>query len=237
MFVGETGVQRIMMRSLELQKENPDVRQLGGIPLETIQRYINYWFCYSIDLFGSEISSNAADYFAAGIKGRYREGGGPPGQWDASTPRYEDHVALEGHRVQMVPREGRLHAEDVPLRNAMNEMLREEYAEDCDRVVKRWNRALEEAGADFRVTLPHTRFFRRQGIYAGSHYDYEGNPITAEQFEARKHDWLPSEEERAYVRSLMGPAITEPGKFANWIQPPSRGINGQPVDFEYVRFE
>ena len=25
-------------------------------------------------------------------------------------------------------------------------------------------------------------------------------------------------------------------KFANWIAPPARGINNQPVDFAYVRF-
>jgi len=29
--------------------------------------------------------------------------------------------------------------------------------------------------------------------------------------------------------------VTEPGKFANWIAAPARGINNQPVDFEYVR--
>ena len=29
---------------------------------------------------------------------------------------------------------------------------------------------------------------------------------------------------------------TEPGKFAAWIAPPVMGINRQPLDFEYVRF-
>jgi len=47
--------------------------------------------------------------------------------------------------------------------------------------------------------------------------------------------WLPSDADRAYVASLMGP-VTEPGKFAAWIAPPVMGINRQPVDFEYVRF-
>jgi len=28
----------------------------------------------------------------------------------------------------------------------------------------------------------------------------------------------------------------EPGKFANWIAPPARGVNNQPLNFEYVRF-
>ena len=39
-----------------------------------------------------------------------------------------------------------------------------------------------------------------------------------------------------FVQSLMRGAVLEPGKMANWIAPPSRGINGQPVEFEYVRF-
>jgi benzoyl-CoA 2,3-dioxygenase component B len=30
--------------------------------------------------------------------------------------------------------------------------------------------------------------------------------------------------------------VVEPGKFANWITPPAIGINRQPIDFEYVRF-
>jgi benzoyl-CoA 2,3-dioxygenase component B len=30
--------------------------------------------------------------------------------------------------------------------------------------------------------------------------------------------------------------VAEPGKYANWIAPPARGINNQPVDFAYVRF-
>jgi benzoyl-CoA 2,3-dioxygenase component B len=46
---------------------------------------------------------------------------------------------------------------------------------------------------------------------------------------------MPNEEDHAYIDSLMGQVI-EPGKFANWIAPPARGINSQPIDFEYVRF-
>ncbi|MCY3753070.1 MAG: benzoyl-CoA 2,3-epoxidase subunit BoxB, partial [Alphaproteobacteria bacterium] len=46
--------------------------------------------------------------------------------------------------------------------------------------------------------------------------------------------WLPTEEDKAYVRSLMH-AVTEPGKMAGWIAPPARGIDGKPVDYEYVK--
>ena len=40
--------------------------------------------------------------------------------------------------------------EDVPLRTAMNEVLREEYSHDSQRGVDKWNRVIEEAGFSFR---------------------------------------------------------------------------------------
>ena len=94
--------------------------------------------------------------------------------------------------------------------------------------------ALEKIDATERITLPSTRFHRHQGIYAGMHFDPEGNPISEEAFEARRSEWLPTADDRAYVASLMH-ACYEPGKMANWIAAPARGINGQPVDYEYVR--
>src|SRR5258708_24515397 len=74
MFVGDTGLSRVVRRTAQLMKQSPneDVRQSGGIPLEIIQRYINFWFSYSLDLFVGEISSNSADFFAAGLKGPFK---------------------------------------------------------------------------------------------------------------------------------------------------------------------
>ena len=54
-------------------------------------------------------------------------------------------------------------------------------------------------------------------------------------WEARRHEWLPSQADLDYVKSLMTP-VYEPGKVANWLAAPFKGINGQPADFEYVRF-
>ncbi|MCB9664266.1 MAG: benzoyl-CoA 2,3-epoxidase subunit BoxB [Alphaproteobacteria bacterium] len=223
--VGEDGVKRVLLRAVELEREAPDgdVRAVGGIDLATIQKYVTYWFSYSLDLFGSEISSNAADFFASGVKGRYRE-----------DHEWTDHVALDTVERLPVMEDGRLVYREVPTRNAMNELLRAAYVQDSERVLKRWNRALEEAGTDFRLSLPSTRFFRRQGIYAGQHFDREGQPISAAAWEAQRDSWLPTAEDRAYVASLMH-AVTEPGKMAHWIAPPSRGIDKQPVEFEYVR--
>src|SRR5215203_2897824 len=123
LFVGETGVGRVVRRTAQLMKQSPgeDVRHLGGIPFDIIQRYINYWFSYSLDLFGGEISSNAADFFAAGLKGRYQE-----------QKKYDEHVLAEGSFTLPVVEEGRISEREVPLRNALNEVLRGEYVRDCE---------------------------------------------------------------------------------------------------------
>jgi benzoyl-CoA 2,3-dioxygenase component B len=225
MFVGETGIGRIIQRTAELMNEHgPDgVREHGGIDLATIQKYMNFWFSVSLDLFGGERSSNAADFFGAGLKGRYQE-----------EKDYEDHVALEGTYSLPVPKEGGLQTEEVPLRNAMNEILRDSYADDCGKVAKRWNKFLEKAGRDERLELPHRRFNRKIGVYAGRHFDPQGNPVSDDEWERMRDTWLPTEEDKAFIGNLMYPVL-EVGKIAHWIAPPARGIKDKPVDFEYVR--
>ncbi len=118
--------------------------------------------------------------------------------------------------------------------NALNEVLRGEYVKDCEKGLARWNKTLAEEGISDRIYLPNTRFHRHVGEYAGHHFDIEGNLITAEEFEQRKAEWLPTMEDREYVRSLMHPVV-EPGKIANWIAPPAAGVKGKPFEFEYVR--
>ncbi|MBL8740406.1 MAG: benzoyl-CoA 2,3-epoxidase subunit BoxB, partial [Myxococcales bacterium] len=182
----------------------------------------------SLDLFGGEISSNAASYFASSLKGRAKE------------EKYEDHVVLTGSLGMDVPVvEGgklkELRREDVPLRNAMNEVLREEYIADSQRGLDKWNKLIEKAGVSFRITLPSRRFHRASGIYAGLHFDPAGNPLDKETWEARKYEWIPSPADEAHVKSLMSKPIYDPKGMANWIAAPARGIKGQPVDFEYVK--
>ena len=238
MFVGETGVDRVVQRSAELARDAPggDVRAAGGVPLELLQKYINHWFTWSEDLFGGEISSNAADFFASGLKGRYKE------------PQYEDHRALEGSYamevVELLPpatggggaeaRRAKVVSKDVPLRTAMNEVLRDGYIDDCQRAVDKWNRTLERSGNPLRLRLPHRRFHRHQGIYAGLHFSPDGALIDDAEWSANQDRWLPSDADRAFIQSLMQP-VFERGKIANWVAPPSKGINGNPFDFEYVR--
>jgi benzoyl-CoA 2,3-dioxygenase component B len=225
MFVGETGIGRVVKRAAQLMREDPDGdgRARGAIPLEIIQRYINYWYTYSLDLFGGEISTNAADFFAAGLKGRYQE-----------AKKYQDHVAAEGAFPIEVVENGQLVTREVPLRNALNEVLRCEYVKDSERALTRWNKFIAEEGVDATLYLPSTRFHRHVGEYAGHCFDIHGQLISPEEFERRRSEWLPTGEDRAYVRSLMRP-VTEPGQIANWIAPPASGINSNPFDFEYVR--
>src|SRR5690349_7955816 len=87
MFVGDTGIGRIVRRTVEVMNEIKSddpvkVRAAGAMDLPTIQKYMNFWFSSALVLFGSEISSNAASYFANGLEGRPDEG------------LYEDHQAL-----------------------------------------------------------------------------------------------------------------------------------------------
>jgi benzoyl-CoA 2,3-epoxidase subunit B len=224
MFVGETGVGRVVKRACDLMKQDPneDARKLGGIDLDTVQRYVNFWYSSSLDLFGGEISTNAADYFASGLKGREHE------------EQFGDHIALHGtYRIPILD-DGKMTERDVPMRNAMNEILRDAYIDDNQRGVDRWNRMIADAGVNYTITLPNRRFNRTMGIYAGHRFDPQGNPISAEVWERRKSEWLPSAADRAHVQELMLPVL-ERGKMANWIAAPDRGVKGQPVDFEYIR--
>jgi len=227
MFVGETGILRVCERTADIMNEFPgdDPRQHGAIDLPTIQRYMNFWYSISLDLFGGEVSSNAAAYFASGIKGRAHE------------DRFEDHVALEGSYDFEIPKDGKLERESVPLRNAMNEVLRDAYVSDSQRGVDKFNKLLGEKNIDFKLMLPSRRFNRSVGLYAGLHTTPAGEFLSDEEWENRKGEWLPSEADLTYVKSLMTKPIYERGKMANWVAAPKRGIKGRPVDFEYVRVD
>jgi benzoyl-CoA 2,3-dioxygenase component B len=119
--------------------------------------------------------------------------------------------------------------------NALNEVLRDDYITDSKGGIDRWNRVIAKAGIPFTLTAPHKAFHRNIGSLSGSKITPDGQVVTDAQWMAQVGEWLPTNEDRAYVASLMGRCV-EPGKFANWIAPPVMGINRQPVDFDYVRF-
>src|SRR5438874_11009154 len=223
MFVGETGISRVVKRTLEVMKElgsdDPDrVRAAGAVDLPLLQKYLNFWCSSSLDLFGSEISSNSAANFASGLKGRPDEG------------QYEDHVLRE-QTLNLVTPQG---ASDVPMLNALNEVMRESYLKDCEIGLKRWNRMIERAARDFRLSLPSSLFRRSIGAWAGQPVNPQGGPIDKALYEKSMPGWIPSEADRAFVHSLMQKVI-EPGRMAGWIAPPERGINNLPLEYEYVK--
>ncbi len=229
MFVGESGISRVIQRTVqamnELKTDDPvKIRAAGVIDLETLQRYLNFHYSVTIDLFGADQSSNAAIFYSSGLKGRYEEG-----------KRSDDHL-LKGENYRILDVQGdRLVDKDVPMLNALNEVLRDDYIKDSVAGVGRWNKVIEKAGIPFRLTVPHKAFNRQIGTLAGVKVSPDGRVVSEAEWAAKVDEWLPSAEDRAFVASLMG-RVVEPGKFANWIAPPVMGINRQPVDFEYVRF-
>lgn len=228
MFVGETGIGRVVRRALEVMKElgsdDPAaVRRAGAIDLPTVQKYMNFWFSSALDLFGSESSSNAGSYFANGIKGRPDEA------------KFADHREIDTvYTFQAPDGVGGVKSEDIAMRNAMNAVTRGEYVKDCEIGFKRWNKLIERAGFAFELKLPSERFHRTIGAWAGIGTDLAGNPIAIEAYAEVCKSALPSEDDRRFVKSLQQ-RVVEPGKMAAWIAPPDRGINNLPVDYEYVR--
>jgi benzoyl-CoA 2,3-dioxygenase component B len=229
MFVGESGIARVIQRTCaamnELKTDDPTrLRAAGVIDLPTIQRYLNFHFSVTIDLFGADESSNAATFYSTGLKGRYEEG-----------KRTDDHqLRGQTYRVLHV-QSGELREKEVPMLNALIEVLRDDYISDSVAGVGRWNRVIEKAGIPLRLTTPHKAFNRNIGSLSGTRVSPDGRVLSQNEWHAMSGQWLPSADDRAFVASLMG-RVVEPGQFANWIAPPAIGVNRQPAEFEYVRF-
>ena len=233
MFVGETGVQRTVQRTCEAMRaagiDDPTdierVRALGVIDLPTIQKKANLHFSLTLDLFGSEISTNAANAFNASLKGRYRE--------DKLT---DDHVLRDATYPVLRLRDGAIVNEAVPALSALNMRLRDDYVEDTSHSIGRWNRVVAAAGYDFRFTLPHVAFNRRIGEFAAVHADVDGTVQDDAAWSRAERERLPTLQDNEFIVSLMK-AEREPGQYAGWIAPPKVGIDNKPGDFEYVRLE
>ena len=206
-----------------MQYKTDDLRKHGAIDLPTIQRYLNFHCSVSLDLFGSEISTNAANFYTAGLKGRFEE-----------TKKQDDHTLKDATYTIAEPDGDGIAMREKPALVSLNERLRDDYVADCARGVARWNEVIRKHGIDFELRLPHRAFHRAIGSFADARVAPDGRVISQAEWDTRRQDWLPTEDDKVYIQSLMQP-VTEPGKFANWIAPPARGINGQPVDFEYVR--
>ena len=129
----------------------------------------------------------------------------------------------------------RLVTVEAPALNALNERLRDDFIKDATAGAGRWNCILQKQGIAFAFKVPHKAFNRKIGPLSAAKIDPDGRVASDAEWNANIDRWLPSESDRAFVASLMG-RVVEPGKFANWIAPPPRGINNLPIDFEYIRF-
>ena len=223
MFVGATGIGRVVDRTVELMKQHDtdDIAEHGGIGVATLQRYLNFHYAVSLDLFGAETSTNAANYFAAGLKGRFQE-----------ERRDDDHRLHGATRPVPEATDDGITTRQAASLAALNETLRDDYVADCQKGVDRWNRALAEVGASLR--LPHVGFNRSVGTFARRRISPTGEILTEADWQASVASWLPTDDDRQHVESLMS-GVHEPGKMAGWLAPPTNGIHGRPVDFEYVK--
>ncbi|MFT5114801.1 MAG: benzoyl-CoA 2,3-dioxygenase component B [Parasphingorhabdus sp.] len=229
MFVGESGISRILQRTCEvmneLETDDPSrLRAAGVIDLPTMQKYLNFHFSVTIDLFGADESSNAATFYSTGIKGRYDE-----------TKRDDDHKLHDQTYNVLSVQNGGLTDKQVPMLNALNEVLRDDFIKDSIGGVGRWNKVIKKAGIDFRLITPHKAFHRNIGGLSNIRVSPAGKVISQQEWQTHVKDWLPTSEDREFIQSLMG-RVVEQGKYANWIAPPKVGVNRQVMDFEYVRF-
>jgi benzoyl-CoA 2,3-epoxidase subunit B len=233
MFVGETGVGRIILRTCQAMKEagiadpydRERIRALGVIDLPTIQKKLNLHYSLSLDLFGSEVSTNAANSFNAGLKGRYQE-----------TKIDDDHRLENATYPVLKLVDGEIKRVDEPALTALNMRLRDDYTNDCAKGLLRWNKIITTHGIDFTIALPHVAFHRAIGEFKDVRATPQGELIGASAWEQRRGEWLPSPDDGGFIASLMRP-VTEPGQFAGWIAAPKVGIDNKPGDFEYVKIE
>ena len=224
MMVGTTGVDRVVERTAQVMAENDtdEVAGHGAIPLEVIQKYLNFHYSVSLDLFGGDTSTNVANYYTAGLKGRWME-----------ERRQDDHVLDSDSIMVDALVDGQVGHAEVSALVGLNTDLRREYVADCEGGVKRWNRILESAGLPQRLTLPHAAFNRKVGAFAGIEASPEGELLSPGDWEHNRSKWLPTDTDKAFVQSLMRP-VHERGKIAAWLAPPRNGINGRPLDYDYV---
>ena len=231
MFVGETGVRRVIARTCEAMNEagitDPmaieEVRKLGVIDLPTIQKKMYFHFSVTLDLFGSEVSTNAAAAYEAGIKGRFQE-----------TKLEDDHqLHAETYPVTKLV-DGEFEVVQESALNALNARLRDDYVIDAQVGVDRWNKIIAKAGIECELKLPHIAFNRNVGEFSAFNVGPAGEIMDDEAWEAAYDQFLPDEGDLAHITSLMVPE-SRTGKYAGWISAPERGIDRRPGDFEYVK--
>ena len=174
------------------------------IDLPTMQKKLNLHYSLSLDLFGSEVSTNAANAFNAGLKGRFQE------------TKIEDDHKLENSTYPVLKLvDGEIKRVDEPALTAINMRLRDDYTADCQRGLERWNKIIERVGVDFKLELPHVAFHREIGEFRDVEATPAGVLIDDAAWKRDKGRWLPSTADGDFIASLMkpvrDPASSPPG--------------------------
>ncbi len=138
LFVGETGVQRTIEATCAAMAragitdpyDVERVRALGVVDLPLLQRKANFHISVTRDLFGSEISSNGAEAFSAGLKGRFNE----------AKLTGDDHQLQDAFYPVTQVVDGALVVNQVPALRAINCRLLDDYIADCQGGIDRWNK-------------------------------------------------------------------------------------------------
>ena len=100
----------------ERAKRGMTRRALGVIDLPTMKKKLNLHYSLSLDLFGSEVSTNAANAFNASLKGRFQE------------TKIEDDHRLESSTYPVLKLvDGAIKRVDEPALTALNMRLRDDY--------------------------------------------------------------------------------------------------------------
>ena len=204
------------------------VRALGVIDLPTLQKKANLHFSLTLDLFGNEISTNAANAFNAGLKGRYHED-----QTDR-RPRADRRdlsgAAAEGRRDRARGGAGAVGAEHAAARRLRRRR-------QCRRR-RCWNRVLERAGlrvppasAACRVQPPHRRVRR------DPRRSRRQPAVETSSGRRGAETMLPSADDDALRREPDAAGARDRALMRPWIAPPRIGIDNKPGDFEYVKIE
>src|SRR3984893_5168390 len=200
MFVGQSGIGRIIERTCAAMREagvdDPTdierVRALGVVDLPTMQKKANLHFSLTLDLFGSEISTNAANAFNASLKGRYLE-----------DQIADDHLLLGVTYPVKRLKGGQIVTEAVAALSALNMRLRDDYIVDASSGVDRWwNRIIARAGIDYRIRLPHVAFNRHIGEFATIQADPDGNLLSQEEWQRRRDQLLPTTRHNLFIEGL-----------------------------------
>ena len=222
MFVGTTGIDRVVERTAQLMVEHDtdDVARARRHParrhpeVPELPLLASRWTCSA-----RETSTNVANYFTAGLKGRWTE-----------ERRTDDHLLTDdvdhGRRDRATARSARPRCR----RSSGSTPTCAASTSPTARTASTGGTgSSRSAGLPQRLRLPHVAF-NRQGRRVRRHRGHarRASGSSAEEWARRRGQWLPTDVDKTHVRSLMRP-VYERGKIAAWIAPPRQRHQRQAV--------